>query len=315
MPGSMPYQLEKGPYFSVTESVLDDIERRCWILAWLRSHPDDGFDSMPTLDSTTLQQPPGGTPINLYAHQNLHWYGQTQQSGNQFVQPPYNALTNPTTGFWHNWYGEPVKIVRETFIRAIEVSLGLPHETVEDDPGNADLIDPNVIQSRAVREWPIEVFWRCPAPWMEGWVTWRVSPYVEGDAQRHAGHVTVHFHTPSHYGSALLKSPLRAGVRPPEYAQEKPYLTSVDRDRGMWVVAQTQQDLMDHVGLPVGSHTSVEGDWELELLGVGATYKSTGDVVVVQPSEPDGGVLADGRPYVAPPTPPPIPPPPLPPIT
>ena len=28
MGGHMPYQLEKGPYFSVTESVFDDLELR-----------------------------------------------------------------------------------------------------------------------------------------------------------------------------------------------------------------------------------------------------------------------------------------------
>jgi hypothetical protein len=287
----MPYQLEKGPYFSVTESVLnDDVERRIWVLAWLRSHPHDGFDAMPTLDSKTLHQDPNSVPVNtLYAHQNIDWYGKTKQQDGVWVQPDYDPQTNPTTGFWHNWYGDCEDIVRETFIRGIEVSLGVEHDPNQHDTG--------VIRDQAKREWPIEVFWRCPAPWFEGWVTWRDTAPTGGDGHKHEGHVTVHFHSPSHHGSALLKSPLRAGARPPEYRQEPPALLSNGK-RGMWVIAQQQQDLMSGVGLPVGSHTSTEGDWQLELLGVGATYRSTGPVVVVQPSEPDGGVLADGREYI-----------------
>jgi hypothetical protein len=295
MPGAMPYQLEKGPYFSVTESVLDDIQRRIWILAWLRTNPNAGFDDMPTLDSTTLRTPPGVVnPGNLYTHQNKHWYG---KKGKQ-PQPKYNAKTNRTTGYWHNWYGDAEGIVREVFVRAIEVSLGVPH-----DPDQVDL---DIIERQKRREWPIEVFWRCPAPWFEGWVTWRGRPHgVVGDVS-HTGHVTIHFHTPSHYGSALLKSPLRLGNVVPEYRDEfhepgkppKPFLSS-EGDRGMWVVAQRQQDLRGDTGHRLGSIDSTKGDWKLERLNIGAHYVSEGEVVVVQPSEPNGGVLAGGRPYFA----------------
>ena len=32
------------------------------------------------------------------------------------------------TGYWRNWYGDAEGIVRETYTRAIEVSLGIPHD-------------------------------------------------------------------------------------------------------------------------------------------------------------------------------------------
>ena len=48
MGSHMPYQLEKGPYFSVTESVLDDLDRRILVLIGLRRKLDP--DAMPTLE-------------------------------------------------------------------------------------------------------------------------------------------------------------------------------------------------------------------------------------------------------------------------
>ena len=145
------------------------------------------------------------------------------------------------TGFWHNWYGDAEGIVRETFARAIEVSLGIPHDK--------DMTDPGWIRQNRKRTWPIEIFTRCPAPWFEGWVTWR------GNSPAH-GHVTVHIHTPSHENSVLLTSPLGPGYTIPEYRDEiepvLPLPPGVDPkpklpyggEHGMWVIAHTEQKLV-----------------------------------------------------------------------
>ena len=199
------------------------------------------------------------------------------------------------TGYWRNWYGNAEGIVREAFIRAIEVSLGAPHK-----PDQVKLED---IRAEKRREWPIEVFWRCPAPWFESWVTWRGRPNGVVGGVSHSGHVTLHIHTPGHKGSALLTSPLRV---PPhntidEYREEPanggpPYLSS-EGDRGMWVIAQKNQSLRNKDGSPLTVLTSLYGDWDVPHMPLGAHYVSEGEVVVVQPNEPDGGVRAGGRPY------------------
>jgi len=312
----MPYQLEKGTTFSVTESVLDDLNLRIPSLAWLRGHPNENFDTRPTLESTSLDDPNNANVPNKaqrLAHQS-DWYGEyvIDPATGQLVQKPY-APDHRTTGYWRNWYGNSQGIVREVWIRAIEVSLGVPH-----DPQQTDA---QQIHDHRTREWPIEVFWRCPAPWFEGWITWRGKP--EGNHKvSHSGHVTVHFHTPGHNGGGLIQSPQRPGYLlrnpvPADYKQEpvtaaSQYLPS-DGERGMWVVAQQRQELRNPDGWliepgnvvpnsaapgntvnPAGTQ---EGQWYVDQIPIGAGFVSTGDVVVVQPSEPDGGVVAGGRPY------------------
>ena len=86
---------------------------------------------MKTLDSHSLDTTRGlvRTEDQRKDHQNRHWYGKTYLGpGLWGPQQPFNAVTHPRTGFWHNWYGDAEGIVRETYIRAIEVSLGIPHE-------------------------------------------------------------------------------------------------------------------------------------------------------------------------------------------
>jgi hypothetical protein len=297
MGGYMPYQLEKGPYFSVTESVFDDLDGRIHALIGLRNHvnPDD----MPTLESSSLNTAVGNvrTHDQRLKHQNHEWYGKQPLPNNRWAdQPKFDEQYPKPTGFWHNWYGDAEGIVRETFVRAIEVSLGIPH-----DP---KMIDPVWIDQNKKRTWPIEIFTRCPAPWFEGWVTWR------GKSPAH-GHVTVHLHTPSHENSLLLKSPVREpGYHTPEYRDEedpvpppsppedpKPPLPS-GGEHGMWVISHKFQDLvkMPFIG-PLTTQTSPTGaPWAVPWFG-GMVW-SHDKIVVVRPSEPNGGVLPDGRPYL-----------------
>ncbi|MBV8950424.1 MAG: hypothetical protein JOZ99_06085 [Actinobacteria bacterium] len=276
----MPYQLEKGPYFSVTEAVLDCCHGtdRLELLALLTGTTRTPLDDMPTLDSTSLDGGPRGqdNADGRRRHQNEEWYGMSRdKSGGWVGQPPFDPNNPQSTGYWHNWYGDAEEIVRQTFIRAIEVSLGIPHTAAGTD-----------VSKLTVRHcWPIEVFWRCPAPWFEGWVTWRKE--IDG-----SGRVTVHLHTPSHEYGALLMSPIR---QPPASTRPMYELNPQTSDgaRGMWVIAQEQQ--VKHRTWRNANAPGRSGHWYFPRFG--AMIESRGAVVTVQTSEADGGVLPTGRPY------------------
>ena len=141
------------------------VSRRSFSCAPTRPRPN-----MKSLDSQWLDPAHGGINYvqDRIEHQNLDWYGKKMVGGVWQDQPAFNEYTNRTTGFWHNWYGNAEGIIRETYTRAIEVSLGIPHDPAQT---NAQWIANNM-----VRAWPIEIFNRCPAPWFEGWVTWRDHP-------------------------------------------------------------------------------------------------------------------------------------------
>jgi hypothetical protein len=290
----MPYQLEKGPYFSVTEAVLEDIPRRIDTLVKMRQ-PEPDLEQMPTLDAASLDRI-GEADHTLETrtwHQSRHWYGKNRRADGRWVdQEPFDASTNRTTGYWRNWYGDAEGIVRETYTRAIEVSLGIPHDPT--------MTDPEQIARTMTRAWMIEIFNRCPAPWFEGWVTWRAHPSTGGLSPGQIdpnGHVTVHLHTPSHDQSAIQTSPIRVPEPGhPEYQDEMHggTLTS-EASRGMWVIAHEVQELVlptdDEHGPPVATAPAVPAPW------FGGTVHSHATIRVVQPSEPDGGVLPDGRAY------------------
>jgi hypothetical protein len=292
MGGYMPYQLEKGPYFSVTESVLDEFDLRIHVLLGLLAGADP--TGMPSLESTSLDKPVGIDYLpDRIAHQDNDWYGRTVNGPNGLEQPPFNPLAPQSTGFWHNWYGDSQGIVQETHQRAIEVSLGLPHHDPGDAVPNEEAIRAHV-DGPDGRFWPIEIFSRCPAPWFEGWVTWRGQG-------RHDGHVTIHLHTPSHINSNLLDKPERAVTyQRPEYQDEPnapapPYLSAQNRERGMWVIAHEVQELVPTPPPVPTPPANGETVWPQPWFG-GFVY-SHGDIVAVQPSEPNGGVLAGGRPF------------------
>jgi hypothetical protein len=284
----MPYQLEKGPYFSVTESVFDNLDLRIQVLVGLKTPaPIFDPDALPTLESTSLNTTRG--PVRTHdarmKHENAEWYGKQPVPGGGWApQPPFDPQHPKATGYWHNWYGDAEGIVRETFTRGIEVSLGL-----QDSPNAAD---PAWIRQHMTRTWPIEIVTRCPAPWFEGWVTWRGTGAD--------GHVTVHINTPSHQHSNLLKSPVRApGYHTLEYADEEginPALNPVG-ERGMWVISHKTHELVrqPYPGPLTTQNSPTGAAWTVPWFG-GMVW-SHDKIVAVQPSEPNGGVLAAGRPY------------------
>ena len=277
MSGGMPYQLEKGPYFAVAEAMLDcggDPIQRLEVLKLMVAQIDP--NDLPTLESTSLNAGPMSDTDTRRMHRNEHWFGQSRANplAPWLNQPPFDPDNPRATGYWHNWYGDAERIVGETFIRAVEVSLGLDHVTEDTD---LDSLTPT-------RCWPIEVFWRCPAPWMEGWVSWRAEP-------DDTGHVTVHLHTPGHRGSTLLLSPRRQAPHNTR-ADYKDDPIDSSMNRGMWVIAHEEQKQHPFYGV---TNASPPGEWQLPTFG--PFVESRGPIVVVQPNEPDGGVLANGRPY------------------
>ena len=168
-----------------------------------------------------------------------------------------------TYGF-PNYTGDVEAIFRETFIRAMEVSLGLHHKEKleQQSPDRA-------------RFWPLEFIWKCPVAWVEGWVTWQRAP--DG-----SGHVTVHMLTPSH-NHFVLTSPGdgRAAVLNPDDSECA---------NGMWVVTHQKNKMQMKYHIDYSEF----GNWHTPTYG--PTYEGVGPIVVVSPSEQDGGVSCWGRP-------------------
>ncbi len=90
-----------------------------------------------------------------------HWFGSPDVSNPKIK----TALptTGPTTGWWDLWAGDAHEVVRQTFQRAYQVSLGIPN----DDPTNVDATFKTGSQC-----WPITVLWMCGSHLFQGFVTW-----------------------------------------------------------------------------------------------------------------------------------------------
>ena len=269
MPGSMPYSLEKGPYLSVIEDYVNgDRGRALETLATLRN--GGAIDEIDAFDSQPLDAGPYSTS-QLRDHFKRDWLGYKQDGQGNWQPPaPFDNVASPTTGFWQAWHGDCEGVLRLTLIRALEVSLGIPHT-------QAPAANPT-------QHWPIELFWRCPVPWFEGWVTWRANGSGPG------GQVTVLLTTPSH-GHPLKNSPLRSKTPPdPDYQENPPAAVG---PQGSWVVSQGyHRPRVTVVSLPA----TAEIPWTFPTLAL--AYKSEGPPVTVSPAEWEGGVLNPPTPWV-----------------
>jgi hypothetical protein len=276
MTGTMPYSLEKGPYFEVLEDFINgSVEHITDTLEALRN--GDAITSIPSITSTTLDVANMDLQYRIN-HVNQHWFGKyPDQTGAVQPQAPYDALSNPSTGFWLHWYGDAEAIFRQTSIRAIEVALGLNHG--EALPS----------RHRVRRRWPIHFLWKCPQPWFEGWVSWHRTGRGDRD-----GEVTMIFATPGH-GIGLRNTPLRPPGEEKTPAGYELEPKSSDGDLGMWVITHAYHaPRVITTTIPSGS-----GNWP-PIATLGNAYQSTGPVVCVAPPEQEGGVLPGGRAFVAP---------------
>ena len=267
MPGSMPYSLEKGPYLSVIEDYVNgDRARALTALTSLRN--GDAIDQLEAFDSQPLDAGPYST-VQLRDHFKRDWLGYTQDAAGNWLPPsPFHEVASPTTGFWQAWHGDCEGVLRLTLIRALEVSLGIPHtQTASVNP---------------TQHWPIELFWRCPIPWFEGWVTWRTG-------NGPSGQVTVLLSTPSH-GHPLRNTPLRSKNPPdPNYEEDPPAAVG---PQGSWVISQRYHRprvIVLSLPSPVGQGT---------FPTLALAYNSLGAPVTVSPAEWEGGVLNPPTPWI-----------------
>lgn len=275
MPGPMPYYLEKGPMLSVLEDYFnrDGREGLIRLLLFLRDPAnavvDCGAFDTPAL---TFHAPgPGGVvvawnPAKIKQHINEHWF---DADGKEW--------------WWNYKPGNAEEIVRQGFIRGIEVALGIDHgvgcdaaelrQIARDDP------------------WAIEMFWKCGQNWFEVWCVWRRIGTT--------GLVTIMGATPSEdTGNDVVWMTPVAPDDP--VSQSAPYAlnpTSVGRsgEQGMFVVAQQDNAAVGWASGYPGGPEEASQEGVITPPPAGALYESSGDVVVVVPAEARGGVLPTRR--------------------
>jgi hypothetical protein len=305
MGDGMPYQLEKGPLLRVFESGLN-LDRAAMeaLLVRLRdsertNEPDWLIDSQVWQHSAFARGPQPGTAMRDRVL--TEWFGLTA-AGPAGTAPPQDPSPG-TTGYWTGYRGDVHKIVVTALRWAVELAL-----SVGSDDRTAAGVEP----------WPIELFWKCPAPWFEAWVVSRRS----GTGRN--GLVTVVFVTPSHRGATVAQSPVaHSPVATPSDAshavpsfqddyeqlgrphpnEERPRVPARQRDFATWVVTHERNEVADPTG-PTGPEgaRAVDRtgtatprdlfDWEVPQLAV---YEGRGDVVVVSPSMAAGGIKHDGK--------------------
>jgi uncharacterized membrane protein YgcG len=330
----MPYIAEKTGVFCVYEDYLQDLEHRLEMLVNLRNL-NVRLSDKPVLEASSLPTPAdlgGLTKAEWYkAHVHRDWHGSPTFTGGRWVQPPGSR-----TGWWKHWHGPAEKILREAFLRAIEVSLGIEHEAPTRtlrpgggfEPGELPAVrqapPDHPVRSRITRFWPIEILWVCGSPMLQGWVTWR----KHGDA-REAGQVTLLLTTPwPLWGHGLYLNP--EPPTPPQAPADKDYkvgpgtVEDVAHPRGMWVVGADEtsvfaarDDSWDQGGSsgPGGGGGGGSGGSSGPGGGTGGSsgpggggdgdddgyshgwYRGGIAVTVVRPTEADGGVLNAGRSY------------------
>jgi hypothetical protein len=288
----MPYVLDKGPYFSVIESMLDKPVLRKHALEILRGGrggvtTGQMLSDLCGFDAQSLSG--DGRSLELRVlHLNRDWFGMTNASGQWAKQP--NAAT---TGFWSDYQGDPEAILREGMARAIEVSFGITRT----DPLPGEI--PSVASWQDAVDWtgnepsgphwPIDVNWICQAPWFQCWVLWRkLNDSAVG------GKVTLLITTPAAEGFPLTSRITRpiTGWKPcpPQYASADTAHDIPLEDRGVWVVGHDDY-------LPTLTF-STKGSPIAGIPWPSIRWRATdANVVTVRPCEWEGGVRGIGRPY------------------
>jgi hypothetical protein len=274
MPG-MPYHLEKGPYLSVMEDYVNDavdgVARIVAGIAFLRQTPPNYLADLPPVSSSAVTPPPGTPGPDLNESVGRLWQGMRQAADGSWTirQAPYNAYPNDHTGYWAGWYGDAERLIATTLLRALEVQIGITPGAVVPNPW------------AVTRHWRLNLLWKCPQPWFEGWISWRRRDNSLD------GQVDVLFCTPGN-GSQVWGSPNQGGA-------EQVDTSNIDHtgDRqGLWLVCQPTNAFMPCPS----SGFSPSGTATIPRFG--ATVYSQGDPITIAPSEGNGGVKPNGRGYV-----------------
>jgi hypothetical protein len=150
----MPKHLTKGRFLTRFDQKHSDPVQKLDVLTKLRTGvPVDQVGGIAAVDGNAGRN-----------HLRRDWLGQGRSG-------PHGS-----TGWWNSWQGAPEPTLRCTFIRAIEISMGLTHYcpahwttstpppmAASADPGRATLRDPQL---------QIEYFWICGPSRFEGFVHW-----------------------------------------------------------------------------------------------------------------------------------------------
>ncbi len=296
----MPYVLDKGILFSFIDSRYSGSkEDRLALLTQLRNPSltmADFSTSAPSeanVESAldTGSQPGRQTNDARLHHLMEHWFGMTNTSGTWQVD-----TSKHTTGAWAAWQGDAHGIFRQTLAAAIEVSLGVP---VDSNPTAA---------SATTRLWPVDTLWICGSPRFEGWISWRgwktADPSTPNETQQ--GIVTVIFATPG--GQSPLSARLSNDDTIPKAnrlihdvddywgpTSSPPLKTK--HQYGMLVVGHEISEVKpESDDSSASSMPSTPGTWKLPMRSPGHKVSGVGQpVIVLRPSELDGGVLKAGR--------------------
>jgi hypothetical protein len=314
----MPYLLEKGGTFRLFEKYLniDRAERRAFLevvrnsykandlagqLNWFVQGPpglwnDLAFSQKPVPEGAAAWT--GDQERDLLIEK---WFGFERDASGQWVPHTSAArstaarstASSSTTGFWIAYEGEVHRILCAAIRWALELSLGLGPN--DNGPGRDE-------------PWPIELFWKCLAPWFEAWVVHRPT---KGPG---TGLVSVILVTPTHDGANVAESPIATsqtveslgGRGVPSTGRDYEVLAVDDapgspaplpapaapeRTYGMWVVTHRDQIRSGAVTVDNNAADSDIADWGIPELGV---YRGSGPIVVVSPSMAAGGIKHDG---------------------
>ncbi len=153
----MPKHLAKGQFLDflanrynnnpdIAAAALRGLRQKNTSGGWAFDLVDVG--SMDAKGNVTL---PGGTTMTVAqnkAHLNQHWFGKGAGSQNA-----------NTTGWWNGWKGDAEGVMRQTLIRALEVSLGVEHGR---DP----------VPANRTRHLPLDFYWVCGVPRLESYISW-----------------------------------------------------------------------------------------------------------------------------------------------
>jgi len=205
----MPYTLTRGPLLTLLENALN---------------PADAAET--TIRNNTLASLRAPAPMAT-----IPWVTSAQVSGVAIPRAPLDirldedwlGLGDPpgqgTTGYWVGYKGNVDAVLREGLIRAIEVSIGIPHDGSPEE---------------ATRAWPVDIQWKCPNPYFEVWVTWR-----RHTADGSEGQVTMLIATPPDRVNRLVTEPRLPPAPPtgvPSAIIPLPEPIQATDKQGMWLV-------------------------------------------------------------------------------
>ena len=283
MPNGMPYHVEKAGDFQLLDSIGANPVKLQAIRQALVSGAKDLGDVIPVSALPAVPPPQLATEEHIreqWFGERLQVPGQPEGPSNPWVrQDPFNRWTNSTTGYWVGYYGHVKEILTELWIRAVEVALGIQHGAPPDATGQRP------------EPWTISAYWKCPVPWVEGWLSWRRLPdpaqqtTVPETAPDGAGIVNIFVCTPG-IGKKMYTTPVLP-QRQGEIGYDPDPDTDMAADNGLWVISE-----ISHTKefAPPWFRPRKKGDpdapwhsWVGEL-----------PIVTVSPAEIDGGVRPGG---------------------